>query len=231
MSTKPQYSHIEQDSLNGTGEEIDVPVNSHYPSVINVGPSKRVSILIKICLAFLIIFLLLTISLCFVYASKGHPGFYLLGVGLVFLSFISGLKLHWMPSMDWDSKVKLATIAQGFAIIFLCCGLMAVMYGSKLKGQVQCSTNTAAYYVGGYITGLEYSGLLLGTSIITVNPGTTMFTFATPYSVGSDYTVTVIQQPYQTDPSKPTQYCRVQNPSGTVVHANVTSIDVRCQKI
>jgi len=228
MATKPQYSHIEQDSLNGTGEEIDVPVVSHYPSIIKQS-SKRLPICLKICLAFLIIFLLLTISLCFVYASKGHPGFYWLGVGLVFLSFISGLKLHWMPSMDWDHKVKLATIAQGFSVIFLCMGLMAVMYGPKLKGQIQCSANTGAYYVGGYVTGLEYSGLLLGTSVLQINyPGSNAFTFTSPYAVGADYTVTVIQQPYSSDPSKPAQYCRIQNPTGTILHSNVTSISVRC---
>jgi len=228
MLATDQRKYIEADQTIND-EEVDVPIN-HYPSLMNQRPSKRLHICLRLLLAFIVIFLLLTICLCFVYASKRHSGFYWLGVGLVFLSGISALKLHWMDSMDWDNKVKWATILQGAAVIFLCMGLMAVMYGPKLKEQIQCSASTeAVYYIGGYISGLEYPGLMLGTHGTPISALATTFTLATPYPVGSSYTVAVIQQPYTNgDPSKQIQYCRVTNPYGMMVHANVTSIAVKC---
>jgi len=229
MSHKYSNTESEAQSLTQADEEMEVPiVTTHYPSLME-DSSKKMSTCLKVCLAFIIIFLMLTIFLCFVYASKGHPGFYWLGIGLTFLASISGLKLHWMQSMDWDSKVKWSTIAQGATVIFLCMGLMAVMYGPRLKAQVSCSANTEGYYIGGFITGLDYPGLLLGTNAVQISAGASSFTLGTPYPVGSTYTISVIQQPYQNDPNKPVQYCRVTNPSGTIAPANVTSIAIRCE--
>jgi len=224
-----KYAHIEEtESLE---DEIEVPVSTtHYPPILEDRISKRMSILLKICLFFIIIFLLLTVSLSFVYASKGHPGFYLLAVGLILLASISAIKLHWMKDADWDSKVRWATIAQSLAVIFLCMGLMAVMYGPNLKEQIKCGSVPELYYIGGYTTGLTDPNLQLGISSTQVYPGATSFTLATRFSEGSRYTVSVVQQPFTNDPGKPTQYCSVNNGSGTVLRSNVSTISIKCEK-
>jgi len=231
-NSRNTYSNlVETPSLNHSDEEIEVPIaNTHYPSIMegNKQSSKCIAILRRIGLFFLTCFLLLTISLCFVYASKGHRGFYWLGTGLAILAFLSALKLHWMQSMDWDPKVRLVTLAQCAAIIFLCMGLMAVMYGPNLKESNRCSASTESFYIGGYITNLKYGGLQLATSAVQVNAYATSFTLGQRYPEGSAYYVQVITQPYQNDPAKPTQYCHVSNPTGTIPHANVTSIAVIC---
>jgi len=228
---RSNYSNVEEArSLNQMDDEIEVPLSTnHYPAFVQDRTSKRMSLLLKICLFFIIIFLLLTVALSFVYASKGHPGFYWLAVGLVVLASISAFKLHWMNSADWDNKVKCATIAQSLSVIFLCMGLMAVMYGPNLKDRTQCSVMNEQFYIGGYITGLDYGGLQLGTIGVQVPSGGTTFTLGTRFVEGTPYTVSVIQQPYlNNDPSKPVQFCRITNPSGTMGRANITSINVRC---
>jgi len=225
---RSKYDHIEETPLE---DEIEIPVTtSHYPTILEDRNSKRISLLLRICLFFIIIFLLLTVSLTFVYASKGHPGFYWLGIGVILLASISAIKLHWMADADWDNKVRWATIAQSLAVIFLCMGLMAVMYGPNFREQMRCSASSEGYYIGGYITGLESPNLQLGISAAQVLPYATSFTLGTRFSEGSMYTVSVIRQPYQSsDPSKTAQICEVNNPSGTIVRSNVSSVYLNCR--
>jgi len=89
--------------------------------------------------------------------------------------------------------------------------------------QVTCTT-TNAYTVGGTISGLSGTGLVLqdngGDNLsISANGG---FTFATAIANGGAYNVTVFTQP-----SNPTQTCVVTSGSGTG-SANVTSVQVNC---
>ncbi len=88
---------------------------------------------------------------------------------------------------------------------------------------VSCTTNT--YTIGGTVTGLDGTGLVLqnnagGDLSIAANGS---FTFAAPIASGSGYAVTV-----KTQPSLPSQTCSVTNGSGTVGSTNVTSVSVNC---
>lgn len=87
---------------------------------------------------------------------------------------------------------------------------------------VSCTTNF--YNVGGSVTGLTGSGLVLqtnGTNDVSVaSPGN--YVFSTLAS-GSNYTVTVMTQP-----SNPSQTCTVANDTGQVTGANVTNVAITC---
>jgi len=83
----------------------------------------------------------------------------------------------------------------------------------------------ATYSVGGYVAGLNGSGLSLsyngGTAVGISRNGA--FTSVTDAATGSTYSVTIVSQP-----TNPAQTCTVNNGSGTVGTANVTSISVYC---
>ena len=92
---------------------------------------------------------------------------------------------------------------------------------------VTCSTNS--YTVGGTVSGLSGSGLVLslnsGAQTLPVNANGSA-TFPTALASGAAYTVTVGAQP-----SGPAQTCTVANGSGTVGAANVTSISITCSNV
>jgi len=86
--------------------------------------------------------------------------------------------------------------------------------------QVSC---TAKYSIGGTVTGLTGSGLVVqnnGLDNLSIPAGSATFTFAT--LVPGTYSVTVLTQP-----SNPTQTCVVTNASGTAA-ANVTNVTITC---
>jgi hypothetical protein len=86
---------------------------------------------------------------------------------------------------------------------------------------VSCVTNT--YSVGGAVSGLSGSGLVLrnnGGDPLSIS-GSGSFTFNTPLADGSSYSVTVATQPSG-------QTCSVSNGTGTVNGANVTTVSVTC---
>ena len=81
------------------------------------------------------------------------------------------------------------------------------------------------YTVGGMVTGLTGSGLVLqnnGGDDLEVST-TGAFTFVTGLANGAAYAVTV-----KTQPSSPTQNCAVSHGSGTLGAANVTNVAVAC---
>jgi hypothetical protein len=84
---------------------------------------------------------------------------------------------------------------------------------------------TSKYSVGGSVSGLSGSGLVLedngGDDLAVAANGT--FTFPTALAVDASYSVTV-----KTQPSAPAQTCTLGNASGTVASANVTSVSVTC---
>lgn len=85
---------------------------------------------------------------------------------------------------------------------------------------------TDAYFVGGTVSGLSGTELVLQNNVgddeaITGN-GT--FTFGIPLVVGSTYAVTV-----KTQPGSPSQTCTVSNGSGTMASANITNVAVTCE--
>ena len=83
--------------------------------------------------------------------------------------------------------------------------------------------STATYTIGGTISGLSASGLVLANGADTVSPAAnaTSFVFPTALASGASYSVTV-----KTQPSGLT--CSVTNGSGTVGSSDVTNVQVAC---
>jgi 6-phosphogluconolactonase (cycloisomerase 2 family) len=89
--------------------------------------------------------------------------------------------------------------------------------------QITCSTNT--FTIGGTVSGLSGTGLVLqdnGGNNLPINPGATIFTFATPIASGGSYDVTVLSQPSSPNP------CVVADGSGPITNGNITSVQVTC---
>ncbi|HEY6619184.1 MAG TPA: hypothetical protein VIY68_06555 [Steroidobacteraceae bacterium] len=89
---------------------------------------------------------------------------------------------------------------------------------------VACTTNT--YSIGGRVTGLTGSGLVLQDNAgndLAVAAASSTFTFSTPIASGASYQVTV-----KTQPTAPTQTCAVTAATGTVVSSNITNVVVTC---
>jgi WD40 repeat protein len=85
----------------------------------------------------------------------------------------------------------------------------------------------ASYQIGGTVSGLTGSGLVLamaGEPSLNVGAGATKFAFANPVAAGSSYAVSIVAQP--TD-----QTCFVTSGSGVLGAANVDSISVNCRSV
>ena len=97
------------------------------------------------------------------------------------------------------------------------------MVGAGNVGTVQVSCAANAYTVGGSITGLTSSGLVLANGSDTVSPAAlaTGFTLPTPVVQGGSYTVTVKTQPAGLQ-------CSLINSTGTINGANVSNVAVAC---
>lgn len=89
---------------------------------------------------------------------------------------------------------------------------------------VTCTSSASTVTIGGTVTGLSGTGLVLqdngGDNLSVTQNGP--FTFATGLASGATYAVTVLTQP-----SSPTQTCTVGSGTGTAT-ANVTSVTVTC---
>ena len=79
------------------------------------------------------------------------------------------------------------------------------------------------YTIGGTVSGLAGSGLLLSSAGSSINPGNGPFTMPTPFDDGAAYELRITQQPVS-----PLQICTVTNATGTIQGANVTDIAVAC---
>jgi hypothetical protein len=82
----------------------------------------------------------------------------------------------------------------------------------------------STYTIGGSISGLSASGLVLqnnGADNLSVGSGATSFQFATPVVSGGSYNTTVFTQPSGLT-------CSISNGSGTNVLANVSNVNVTC---
>ncbi|MDE2051433.1 MAG: beta-propeller fold lactonase family protein, partial [Gammaproteobacteria bacterium] len=90
---------------------------------------------------------------------------------------------------------------------------------------VSCTNTSSNVTIGGTVTGLTGTGLVLqdngGDNLTVTQNGA--FTFATALASGAAYAVTV-----STQPSSPAQTCTVTNGSGTASTANVTSVAITC---
>lgn len=89
--------------------------------------------------------------------------------------------------------------------------------------QVNC-TNNPSYTIGGTISGLAGTGLVLqnnGGDNRTIAASDTLFTFPTAIKSGNPYSVTVLTQPVG-------QTCSITSGNGTVASANITNVQVNC---
>jgi alpha-tubulin suppressor-like RCC1 family protein len=102
-------------------------------------------------------------------------------------------------------------------------------YGANITGnvtdiQVACFTTSVTYTIGGTVSGLAGTGLVLqdnsGDNLAVSKNGS--FTFPTAIPSGSSFSVTAYAQP-----SGPTQSCAVTGGGGTAI-ANITGILVNC---
>ena len=96
--------------------------------------------------------------------------------------------------------------------------------GNVTTVAIVCTTNT--YTVGGTVSGLAGSGLVLrdngGDNLAVSANGA--FTFATPLNSGTAYSVT-----FRAQPANPAQTCLVANGSGQVFSANITTVAIGCR--
>jgi len=95
--------------------------------------------------------------------------------------------------------------------------------GSSAINSVAVSCSSASYSLGGRISGLTGSGLVLSAlgQSLTVAANATQFTFATPVAAGTAYNVQV-----QTQPSG--QTCSVSNGSGSITGSAVSNVQISC---
>ncbi len=122
---------------------------------------------------------------------------------------------HSAPISTPSVIILLVTILLIILLTPGCCG-----------GGSSCVVPPGTYTVGGSVSGLTSSGLVLQDNLgnnLTVPANATSFTFSTALASGSAYSVTVLTQP----PS-PAQNCSVTDGSGTVGSANVASVQVSC---
>src|SRR5882762_8831755 len=97
--------------------------------------------------------------------------------------------------------------------------------GSASVASISISCATKSFTVGGTVSGLTGSGLVLrnnGGNDLAIG-GNGAFTFTTPILSGATYAVTV-----STQPTSPAQTCSVTSGSGTVGAGNVTNVGVVC---
>jgi hypothetical protein len=99
--------------------------------------------------------------------------------------------------------------------------------GAANVTNVAVTCATSAFTVGGTITGLAGTGLVLqnGGDSLAVPAGATSFVFPTPVVSGGTFAVTVTAQP-----TGPSRTCTVANGTGTVGAANVTNVKVTCRR-
>ncbi len=90
---------------------------------------------------------------------------------------------------------------------------------------VACTNSSSGVTIGGTVTGLSGTGLVLqdngGDNLTVTKNGT--FAFATALATGKAYAVTVATQP-----TSPAQTCTVMNGTGTISTSNVTNVSVTC---
>jgi hypothetical protein len=132
------------------------------------------------------------------------------------------------------ATIRLIVAIGIFAPLVACNSLLGELDRIKKKydeknGPKPCTENCAAapasYTIGGTVTGLAGTGLVLQNNgadnlSITANGS---FTFSTAIADGASFNVTVLTQP-----SVPNQLCSVTNATGTVAGVNVTSVAVNC---
>lgn len=129
------------------------------------------------------------------------------------------IKINYLiPSSVFSVLIKLSEVIVllGFVALSLSCGG---------NGNGNDGNGDAQYSVGGSVTGLAGSGLVLqnnGADDLPIyNDGP--FVFDTKLNNGADYAATV-----KDHPTSPLQACQVTNGTGSINGSDVTDVDVSC---
>jgi hypothetical protein len=126
----------------------------------------------------------------------------------------SGAPYNVTVAVQPSGPTQSCTVSNGSGVI-----------GADNVTNVTVSCVTTEFSVGGSVSGLNGSGLILqnnGTDDLAIASNGS-FTFPTSLLTGTGYNVTVAQQP-----TNPVQTCAVVNGVGTVVSGDVTTIEVSC---
>ena len=118
------------------------------------------------------------------------------------------------------SWLRVAALLRWVAVVVGACALTACGGGGGGSGN---TTPASTYTLGGTVSGLTASGLVLvdsGTTL-SVSSGATSFAFSSGLATGTGYAVSVQSAPAGLN-------CSVANGSGTIGSANVTNIAVTC---
>jgi len=111
------------------------------------------------------------------------------------------------------------------SIVFSTAVLSLVGCGGGGSGESPSTSAPPTYSIGGTVTGLSGSGLILrnnGGNSMTINANGP-FSFSQSLASGAAYSVNV-----QTQPSAPSQICVVTSGSGTVASTSVTGVGITC---
>jgi 6-phosphogluconolactonase len=127
-----------------------------------------------------------------------------------------------------DSVVPLASRGKGMIMLrsFGSGMALALLLVGCGGGSSSPPPPSGPYTVGGNVTGLNGSGLLLSSNFESdlAISASGSFMFSTRLPVGSTFVVWVDRQPT----SSPAQFCQVTNDSGTIATANVMNVKVTC---
>jgi len=150
-------------------------------------------------------------------------------VGKVFgrIMRTDGMGVVWVPFLKSKRRFRGTSPITFRQSIFLLVGvgIIATLTACTGGGGYGGGGGSTTYTLGGMVTGLTGSGLVLrdnGSDNLAVS-ASGPFTFATKLATGAPYNVTV-----QTQPTSPSQTCVVTNGSGTVGASNVTNVSVAC---
>lgn len=127
-----------------------------------------------------------------------------------------------------DANRKLLIAGLFFVVSIFAVGCSSAPISNGSNSGSGSGSGSGGYTIGGMVSGLTGSGLVLqdngGNNLAVTGSGTVSFTFTTGLTGGSAYDVTV-----STQPSNPTQVCTAANNAGTVGTANISNVQVTCQ--
>jgi 6-phosphogluconolactonase len=117
-------------------------------------------------------------------------------------------------------------LARAVTSLFFVSVLLAACGGGGSSGGTPPPPPASTYTIGGSISGLTGSGLVLQDNAgdnLSVAAKAASFTFTTAVASGATYAATVLTQP-----TNPAQTCTVSNGSGTATGANITNVAIAC---
>lgn len=127
--------------------------------------------------------------------------------------------------LDGDGAVNLSDLMRFRSLFLLPPGPSGFLAAKALYGRRDSPFGEPTYRVGGTVTGLQGSGLVVEevTSATSATPANGVFAFGYAFSDGSAYEVRI-----RTHPTNPSQICSVANAQGTIAGADASDVLVTC---